>query len=444
MISQSKIVRWVTKGGLAVVDQGLVTGSNFLISILLARWLTVEEYGAYAVAFAVYLLIIMLYQSLLLEPMSVYGPSAYGDRLRSYFKSLWSLHLLASLVIFFLLLISAGIAFHIRPESSLGGALAGIALAAPVVLLSWLVKRAFYLQLTPGPPAAAAVVYCGLVLGGLAIAHMYRLLSPFSAFLLMGIAALGSSIPLAGYLMRGLPSAAGPVSVSETWLRHWGYGRWAVASSALQWVPNSIFYPIVSSVSGMAEAGQLRALMNFSSPVFQGYTALVSLLLPYAARVHHQKGSAGSGVLSRRISWLFVSGAIVYWCVLLVFREPAFHALYSGKYKEVTYLLPIVALSSIFWCAFVGPATALRAMDSPASILVAVSIASVVSAGVGVPATWAFGITGALWAMAVSQLLGFVSVQLLLRQKIHKAAPQAAMVGLGTTLGFPSDAGSND
>ena len=444
MISQNKLVRWVTKGGLAVVDQGLVTGSNFLVSILLARWLTVEQYGAYAVAFAVYLLVIMLYQSLLLEPMAVYGPSAYRDRLRSYFKSLWSLHLAASLLIFLLCIVSAGIAFQRTPTSSLGGALVGIAVAAPLVLLSWLVKRAFYVQLSPGPPAAAAVVYCAVIIAGLALAHKYQLLSPFSALLLMGIAALVSAIPLAIYLMRGLPATAGPVSVPETWLRHWGYGRWALASSALQWVPNSIFYPIVSSFSGMVAAGQLRALMNFSSPVFQGYSALVSLLLPYAARIHHQEGSAGSGVLSRRITGLFVSGAVVYWCVLLLFRAPAFHALYSGKYSEVMYLLPIVALSSIFWSAFVGPATALRAMDSPATILVAVGIASVISAAVGVPATWAFGIKGALWAITISQALGFAAIHFLLRQKVQNAAPQPPLLNLRVTLEFPSDSGAND
>ena len=35
----SKFWRWITKGGLAILDQGLISGSNFLIGILLARWL---------------------------------------------------------------------------------------------------------------------------------------------------------------------------------------------------------------------------------------------------------------------------------------------------------------------------------------------------------------------------------------------------------------------
>ena len=56
-----KFARWVTKGGLAIVDQGLISGSNFLIGILLARWLMPEAYGAFALAFSVFLLLSYVY-----------------------------------------------------------------------------------------------------------------------------------------------------------------------------------------------------------------------------------------------------------------------------------------------------------------------------------------------------------------------------------------------
>ena len=32
-----KLVRWTSKGGLAILDQALISGSNFIISIMLAR-----------------------------------------------------------------------------------------------------------------------------------------------------------------------------------------------------------------------------------------------------------------------------------------------------------------------------------------------------------------------------------------------------------------------
>jgi len=89
-----KFARWVTKGGLAIVDQGLISGSNFLIGILLARWLMPEQYGAFALAFSVFLLLSYVYQSFLAEPQAVFSGSAYSGSLRGYLKTLLGIHLI--------------------------------------------------------------------------------------------------------------------------------------------------------------------------------------------------------------------------------------------------------------------------------------------------------------------------------------------------------------
>ena len=53
-LSQSNSFTWIHKSVLAVMDQGLVSGSNFLIGVLLARWLAPEQFGAYALAFSLF------------------------------------------------------------------------------------------------------------------------------------------------------------------------------------------------------------------------------------------------------------------------------------------------------------------------------------------------------------------------------------------------------
>ena len=50
-----RVLKWLHKGGFAVLDQGLFAGSNFLASILLARWLPAAEYGAFVVAYSIFL-----------------------------------------------------------------------------------------------------------------------------------------------------------------------------------------------------------------------------------------------------------------------------------------------------------------------------------------------------------------------------------------------------
>src|SRR5579862_1359975 len=96
----SRLVRWISKGGLAILDQGLISGSNFLVSILLARWLMPDQYGAYAVAFGIYMMLSLVYQSLVLEPMGVFGGSVFRTNLRGYVRTLVSIHVVLSVTIF--------------------------------------------------------------------------------------------------------------------------------------------------------------------------------------------------------------------------------------------------------------------------------------------------------------------------------------------------------
>ena len=42
------------KADFAVLDQALISGSNFIMGILLARWMVPDEYGAYSLAFSVF------------------------------------------------------------------------------------------------------------------------------------------------------------------------------------------------------------------------------------------------------------------------------------------------------------------------------------------------------------------------------------------------------
>ena len=123
----SRLVRWISKGGLAILDQGLISGSNFLVSILLARWLTADQYGAYAVAFGIYLMLTLVYQSLVLEPMGVFSGTTFGQNLRGYVRTLVSIHIALSVTIFSALLISWAISHRVSSGSEVTGALAGIA-----------------------------------------------------------------------------------------------------------------------------------------------------------------------------------------------------------------------------------------------------------------------------------------------------------------------------
>jgi len=416
--SMHKLLHWGSKGGLAILDQGLISGSNFMISILLARWLMPDQYGAYAVAFGIYIMLSLVYQSLVLEPMGVFGGSTFRSNLRGYLRSLVSIHVALSVTICVALVISWAVAHRLGAGGAVTGALAGIAFASPCLMLFALARRTFYVELSPAPAAAGAFIYSTLVLAGLYVVYHHALLSPLTAFLLIGVGALVTGIVLMFRLRSGLSGSGPAPAVREAWHRHWRYGRWALASCIAGWLPSYIYYPLLSSFKGMAESGQLKALMNLTMPFEQTKGALLMLVLPYAAGVMGQGGKAGARILGTRLTLLSIFGAIAYWAVIIPLHRPVFHLLYSGRYMEVAYLLPALALGQIFWSATFGPAVALRAMESPSSVFVALAFATLASLLVGVPATWAFGLKGAIWGSNVADILSFVALLLMLRHKL--------------------------
>lgn len=56
-------------------------------------------------------------------------------------------------------------------------------------------------------------------------------------------------------------------------------------------------------------------------------------------------------------------------------------------------------------------------MEAPDSIFVAFSAATVISLVVGIPATWALGLSGGIWAINLSDAAAFVMVVFLLRRR---------------------------
>jgi O-antigen/teichoic acid export membrane protein len=415
---QEKLIPWMTKGGLALVDYGLFSGSNFLLGILLARWLPPEQYGAYALAFSIFILVTFLYQALLLEPLSVFSGTTYRANLRGYLKSNVWLHWGVSAVVCLLLggtAVAAKLWWH-SPASAT--AFAGMTAATPFILIHALGRRSFYLKLSPGPAAFGSLFYFALTVSGAFVVYKMGRLSAFTAFLVMGFAAMIGGLIMVLQLHAKLEPATATMHLRETWSKHWEYGKWALGTCIVGWIPTYVYIPLVSKFSGLAVAAELRALMNLGGPVLQTYAALSLLFLPYAARIQGERGRKGTEALTRRLALLFVAGAIAYWAVLIPLRRPVFNLLYAGKYMDSATLLPLFAAETIIWSAALGPAIVLRAMEYPRSLFFANGAASIVALVFGIPATRYFGLHGVIWSMVAANVLYVAVAFVMLERKV--------------------------
>jgi O-antigen/teichoic acid export membrane protein/thymidylate kinase len=402
---------WLLKASMAIADQGLISGSNFVLSILLARYLSATQYGSYAIAYSAFILFSLVHQALVLEPMSVLGPSMYQVSLKHYLGLLTWIQLGFSAVVV-VCLASAGIAGAAFEQTNhLTTAFIGMGIASPFVLLFWFARRAYYMHLMSGRAVVGAVAYSAFLALGIWSLYYTRTLSPFSAFLVMGGSALLTSVLLL-IRLRSIKESAenvGRLTLRQAGWQHWQYGRWALVGMIFFWVPWNIFYSVVTRFSGLERTASLTALLNLALPMTATYGAFSLLFLPYTARVGAEGGWKAARVQAWRLAGLFVLGSGAYWLMVCVFRIQILQFLYKGHYAEILPLVPVVAVASVLSGAAMGPTIAIKAMRSPAAVSGVYFMSSAVAVGVGIPACIAWGYRGAIISILLSSLAACVS-----------------------------------
>jgi hypothetical protein len=101
--------RWLGRGAWAITDQGLFALSSALLNILLARWLLPLEYGAFVIAYSVFLFIGACHTSLFTEPMLVFGSDRYAASLPCYMRVLVRGHWMLTGMWSLLLIMAGGV-----------------------------------------------------------------------------------------------------------------------------------------------------------------------------------------------------------------------------------------------------------------------------------------------------------------------------------------------
>jgi O-antigen/teichoic acid export membrane protein len=408
-----------SRAGLAVLGQALFAGSHFLVNVFLARWLSAEQYGAFALAFSCFLLFSMLYSACIYEPMIVFGSGSYADSFRSYLAILVRSNL-ALLAAVSASMLAVSLLLGRMYSSSVQHAFAALAIAAPFIMLTWLGRGGFYARLQPGEAAVGGVFYFAIMVGVLYLLRLKNQLSPGTAFLAMGLAGLVSSL----YLLVRLSSQSHQVS-DEVTLRavannHWRYGKWAVASAVVAWFPDNIYYAVLPALSGLGATAALRALINLINPVLHVLYALSAVLIPTLVRHRGRSGIAGMTQTMKTLLSLLVPVSIVYLATLWGFRLALFRIFYGGNYREYSGLpIFLVGLIPIAAGAAMVLGAGLRAIERPSSVFWGYVAASVSTVFLGLPLAYVWGVAGAAAGMLISSGTGAFSLAWLYHRRAH-------------------------
>ncbi len=396
------------KSAWSLVDQGLTALTGFCVTFLLARWLAPEIYGAYAVAFAGYLFVSGLHNVIVLEPMSVIGPSRHANRLGEYFRAQVLVHGVLVGIFSVGVVCVALIVRLVEPGSPLAGAIAGSGLALPFLLFLFLVRRMGYVKQRPFGAAIGSGTCLVLTILGLYVLRRFDGVIPFSAFLLVGVASLGGSFAVLRQIgvgaIRKTSVADEPAAWTSVLRENWRYGRWMVGSTILYSISGQVQMFFAAGFLGLGAAGILRATMLPASAITQAVTAAGLLVLP---GLSYDFGRGLTGRMRQKaviVSGSLCAAGICFAAILWMVAGRVEHLLFGGKYAAYAWLMPMLALIPAANGLTMGFSTALRASQKPHFDLLANAVAAPVAVVSAVNFIRWWGVAGA----AASMVAGFV------------------------------------
>jgi O-antigen/teichoic acid export membrane protein len=399
-VNLKNYAKWLRGGSWAVMDQGLFATSNFALSLLLARWFPPEYYGAFMVAYTLLWILGTFHAALLIQPMMVFGPGKYRDKLPEYFGALILGHVAYGLLVSVFLLLVA-LYMDLWGSRMLSSALLGLAFAGPLILFQWLMRQACYVILKPYLAALAGALYAVLISVGIYVLYRLDWLFSATAFSLMGLASLCSGFWLVICLRVRRPPLADRKLLRGIIMSHWRFGRWAAPQAVLSNVTLQLYSLLLPIWGGLAASGALRALWNLALPVIHTITALSSFLLPNLVGV---RGRAEFKNHVHLALVLFTLGTGLYGLLLGLFHDPVIAWIYGGKYTEYSHLLWFVAFVPLVFAQIMVLSTALKALERPDLLFWSEALSTIVVLTLGLGLVATLEVTGAVIGTLAAQV----------------------------------------
>jgi O-antigen/teichoic acid export membrane protein len=396
--------RWKGRIFFAFADQGLFSASNFVLTILYATWLPIEDFGRYVVIWTVALFIEAIQTSLVIDSLPAIV-SRYGRRKRQRIDiaALWVV--IAFSIASSLLLAGAAAALS-GPFPNYVGPLLVLALANPLQRLYLLFRRLCYIRDRQAVAAAAAFVYGIASFGGVfALAHFHVI----SVGAVLALSGLGSAAAIVLIMFAGVGRLTTIRPMNVVWLASqiWSSSRWLAPAAVVSWVITWGMFPIIAAVSGSAAAGIVRALQNLLTPVVQFNAALNLAILPRVADKVVDHGEPYARTFAIRATVIFTATVSAYCALILATSHIILPAIYKKpEIAASAYLLWPLALAIVCEGARIASSMSLLVTRRTRVVFMARLVALAAFVGTGIVLAYFMGYVGIMWANALGTAAG--------------------------------------
>jgi len=324
------------KKSLVFLDQMLVSGSNFLLGILLARFLGLDGYGQFALLWLIVLFFSSLQLAYIISPMLTLGSKKKSFVLDQYLSIMTYLQFFFTVLLIFCLYLFLEIAVLFNDKWKLGDLKIFIIVVTSFFLFHEYLRRYFIIKVQYYKLLFIdSISYIGQIL------FIIYFIYIDSLDIRMVFSAIGASFILSSLL--GLTQVKRVRSREEykklVFLKNINFSKWLVFTSILQWGSGNFFIIVAGVLLGNWAVGIIRVMQNTMGIFNVLFLSLENLLPISFARIYNSEKSKN---LSDYIEKLFLFGFIIFlsfFILVYLFSSDIISLLYGKDYTEYAYLL---------------------------------------------------------------------------------------------------------
>ncbi|MBK8189613.1 MAG: oligosaccharide flippase family protein [Vampirovibrionales bacterium] len=378
-----------------LLDQGLVSGVNFLTGIVLARCLGLEAFGRFSAVWLAISLAATLQMAMILAPMMSIGPQQNADDEPAYYGAALLQQLIAALIGFILLGLGAEALGRYAPQWGLTGLGLPIALTLVTCQLQEFLRRYFFTLRR----YQAAFINDVLSYGSQA--------ALLGAWIFAPQAFGGPSLEAALWIIAatsGLAAAVGlasltPMKIEEEFFwpafrRNWRSARWLSGSAVLQWMSGSTLILAAGWWLGPAAVGALKAAQNIVGVAHILFNAFSNFIPVRLASLLRHRGAAAMSISLRRTTLLGAVGTLALLAPAIVAPNALMTLFYGADFGQ--YAGVVIGFALTYGLAFFAQQLtfALRAMEEARPIFLGYLVTAAASVALAWPLIHLMGLNG--------------------------------------------------
>jgi O-antigen/teichoic acid export membrane protein len=413
---------------LSLIDQIVISGTNFTIGILLARYLGASQFGQFSLIWLMVQFLQAIQNAAIIAPMMSIGPRQNASGVKTYYAVVFSHQLIfASLSA---ALVAAGMLGSLMiQEWNIQALLLPFSALMFAIQIQEFLRRYFF---TVNKPRTSIVIDAIRYVGQTVALLWLFLWSPWQPTIVEVIWTM--LIAASVSILAGSALIGKIVWTFSQWqnvsLRHWHTSKWLISTTFVGWMSGELYYVIAGGLLGSSAVGILKSaqtIMGVTNVFFQG----MQNYLPIRASVVFREGGMGQlSLFIRKTTFLMTFATSIIAMVLCSYPNHVMEFFYGHQFRDYGWVL--VGYAIIYIITALGQAfpVGLLTLERTFATLVAYIVSGFISIVIMYPLVRIQGIAGVLVGLAIypatQSLVQFIAFkQLMAREQIKEQASVA-------------------